>query len=234
MALPTIESPTYKLELPSTGQEVTYRPFLVKEQKNLLIAQNSESQKEIADAIAKIVSDCTFNGVNPYNAPIFDIEYIFIKIRVKSVGETATLNVLCPDDNETYAQITINLDELDVQVSDEHEKQIVINDTVTMHMTYPTVKEFYGLDKLDDVDSMFEMINRCVEKIDYGETTYNKVDITKKEMTDFIESLPSDGFEKIGKFFETMPKVLHVIEVENPKTKKTGEVIIQGLDSFFV
>ena len=234
MALPTIESPTYKLELPSTGQEVTYRPFLVKEQKNLLIAQNSESQKEIADAIAKVVTDCTFNSIDPYNTPIFDIEYVFLKIRVKSVGESSTLNVLCPDDEKTYAQITVNLDELDVQVSDEHEKEIVINDTVTMHMKYPTIKEFYGMEKLDDINSMFEMINRCIEKIDYGDTTYNKVDITTKEMNDFIESLPNEGFEKIGKFFDTMPKVTHVVEVKNPKTKKTGEVVIQGLDSFFV
>ena len=233
MALPKLDTVTYDLTLPSTGQKLEYRPFLVKEQKALLIAQESEDDKQIEKAFAQIINDCVLDDVDPYTLPMFDVEYIFLRIRGKSVGEKVKLNLLCPDDEKTRVDVEINLEEVDVQMSVGHTNTIKLSNDITMVMKYPCLKDMTGFDDEGEITNIFEMVKRCVHEIRQGETVYNRVDISDKELDDFIGSMTTNNFEDITNFFNTMPKLIHAVEVKNPKTKKKTEIPIEGLQNFF-
>ena len=234
MALPKLDTPTYELEQPSTGEKIKYRPFLVKEQKTLMLAQESGDEKQIRDALAGLISGCTFQSVDPYEIPMFDIEYFFLRIRGKSSGEKIELNLLCPDDNETRVKKTINLEEISVNMKVGHTNEINITDKIKMIMRYPTLNDMLDIDvEKENTEDMFSLIKRCVGEIHHDEKVYNKVDISDKELEEFIDSLTADQFEKITDFFDTMPKVQHSVEVVNPNTKKKGEVVLEGIQNFF-
>ena len=235
MALPKLDTPTYTLELPSTGEEIKYRPFLVKEQKTLLILQESEDKRDIINGLQKIVTDCTFDKLNMSKMPIFDFEYLFLKIRCKSVGETAELNLTCPDDNVTTVPVTINLDEIDVQVTEEHTDTIKITDNINMVLRWPPIHDVGDVEVTTDnlVDNVLALLKKCITQINEGDTIHNRTDMSSEELDEFIDSLPSDTFEDVGKYFETMPQLLHVVNITNPNTKVDNEIVIQGLESFF-
>ena len=233
MALPKLNSLTYELELPSSGEKLKYRPFLVKEQKALMIAQESEDNKLMENTFAQIINDCVFEDVDPYKMPMFDIEYLFLRIRGKSVGEKVKLNVLCPDDEKTRVDVEVDLEKVDVQMTDDHTNIVNLTKDITMVMRYPCLKDMSGFDDTGEVSSMFDMIKRCAHEVRDGETIYNRVDISDKELDDFIDSMSSENFEQVANFFNTMPKLYHEIEVKNPKTKKKNKIPIEGLQSFF-
>ena len=236
MALPKLTTPTYELEIPSTDEKISYRPFLVKEEKILLMAMESGKNEDIVNAIKQIVSECTYNKLKLGNMPMFDIEYIFLNIRAKSIGEVSKLRVLCPDDKKTYADIEVNLEEVQVQVDDEHTNKIELTDSMGMIMTYPTIDSFMetGLEKIT-ASNMLDVIGTCILQIyeNKGEKVYDAKDQTKKELNEFIEQLSSQQFKQVQKFYDTMPKLKHTIKVKNPKTKKTSEITLQGLNDFF-
>ena len=234
MALPKLNTVTYDLKLPSSGQKIEYRPFLVKEQKALMIAQESGEDAQIEKAFAQIINDCVLDDVDPYILPMFDIEYIFLRIRGKSVGEKVKLSVLCPDDKKTRVEVEVNLEEVDVQMSVDHSNTIELNDGISVIMKYPCLGDMSGFNEEGEVKSLFEMIKRCVSEVRQGDTIYNRVDITDKELDEFIDSMSAENFEQVTNFFNTMPKLIHVVEVKNPKTKKKSEVPIEGLQNFFV
>ena len=234
MALPKLNTVTYDLKLPSSGQKLEYRPFLVKEQKALMIAQESGEDAQIEKAFAQIINDCVLDDVDPYILPMFDIEYVFLRIRGKSVGEKVKLSVLCPDDKKTRVEVEVNLEEVDVQMSVDHSNTIELNDGISVIMKYPCLGDMSGFNEEGEVKSLFEMIKRCVSEVRQGDTIYNRVDITDKELDEFIDSMSAENFEQVTNFFNTMPKLIHVVEVKNPKTKKKSEVPIEGLQNFFV
>ena len=234
MALPQLNTATYELELPSTGETIKYRPFLVKEQKILMLAQESEDNKEIERAFADIISSCTFEKLSPYEMPLFDIEYVFLKLRGKSVGEKVTLSVLCPDDEKTRVDVDINLEDVGVLMNDDHTNEVELTKDIKIVMKYPTLSDMTGFSGEGKVLSIFEMIKNCVHEIHSGDEIYNAIDISSKELDEFIGNMSTQNFEELGKFFETMPKLQHVIKVKNPKTKKTREITIEGMESFFV
>ena len=234
MALPKLDTPTYELEQPSTGEKIKYRPFLVKEQKTLMLAQESEDEKQIRDALAGLISGCTFEAVDPYKIPIFDVEYLFLRIRGKSVGEKVELSLLCPDDNETRVNKTINLEDIGVTMKVGHTNEIGITENIKVVMKYPTLNDVVDMGQdMSSSEDMFKMIKRCVWEVHDKDTIYNKVDISDSELEDFVDSLTGEQFEGITNFFDTMPKVQHSIEVTNPKTKKKGEILVEGIQSFF-
>ena len=233
MALPKLDIVQYELELPSTGETLKYRPFLVKEQKALMIAQESEDDKQIEMAFAKIINDCVLDKIDPYKMPMFDIEYVFLKIRGKSVGETVTLNVLCPDDEVTRVNVDVNLEEVDVQMSKDHTNVIGLTEDIKLIMKYPSLGDMSGFDDEGDVKSIFGMIKRCIHEIHDGETIHNKVDMSEKELDVFIDSMSTQHFENLTQFFNTMPKLLHVVTTKNPKTKKKVNIEIEGVQNFF-
>ena len=233
MALPKLNTVTYDLNLPSTGQKLEYRPFLVKEQKALMIAQESGDDRQIEKAFAQIINDCVIDEVDPYQLPMFDVEYIFLRIRGKSVGEKVKLSLLCPDDEKTRVDVEVNLEEVDVQMSVDHTNTIELSKDITMVMKYPCLKDMTGFDAEGEITNLFEMIRRCIHEVRQGDTIYNRVDITDKELDEFIESMSAESFDHVTNFFNTMPKLIHVVEVKNPKTKKKSEILIEGLQSFF-
>jgi len=233
MALPKLDTPTYQLELPSNQQVVKYRPFLVKEQKILMMAQDADDKEDSYNMLAEIVDGCTFNNVDIKTMPIFDFEYLFMKIRCKSVGESAELSVLCPDDEITRVPVTIDLDGIDVQVEDGHSNVVGVNDSIKIIMRYPTVNDIKGVSEAETLNNVMTLLKVCINEIHDGDTIHNMIDVTSKELDEFIDSLPTDTFEKMAIFFDTMPKLTHVIEVKNPKTEVTSEVVIQGMESFF-
>ena len=233
MALPKLETPIYELELPSTGEKVKYRPFLVKEQKNLMIAMESEEETQLRDSLASIISDCTFNEIDPYEIPMFDIEFIFLRIRGKSVGEKVKLNILCPDDNKTRVDVEINLEDIDVHMKKEHTNEIGVTKKIKIFMKYPGLKDMTDVKVDQETEQIFTLIKRCINEIHDGKTIHNRIDISEKELDDFIDNLTTETFQKLGNFFETMPKVMHVLKIKNPKTKKKREVVIEGIQSFF-
>jgi len=234
MALPKLDTPVYELEQPSTGETIKYRPFLVKEQKTLMLASESDDDKQVKEALAGIISNCTFSKVDPLKIPIFDVEFLFLRIRGKSVGEKIDLSLLCPDDNETRVNKSVNLEEIGVNMKVGHTNEIDITDNIKMVMRYPTLDDMTDVSaETNDVEDMFSMIRRCVHEIHDGEKVYNRVDMSSSELEEFIDSLTGEQFEKLSDFFETMPKVQHSVEVTNPKTKKKGEVVIEGIQSFF-
>ena len=233
MALPKLDTPLYELELPSTGEKLQYRPFLVKEQKHLMLAMESDDPADMKNSLAEIITACTFAKVDPYKLPMFDVEYLFLKFRGKSVGEKIKLTVICPDDNETEAEVNIDLAEVGVQLQADHTNSISLSDKIKMIMRYPDLNDFSNTEGDDETETVFKMISKCIHEIHEGDTIHNKIDISDKELDEFVENLPTDAFEKVQNFFETMPKVRHVVKVKNPKTKKTGEVVLEGLENFF-
>ena len=234
MALPKLETAVYTLTVPSTDEEIKYRPFLVKEQKRMIMAQESKDDKQILDAMIQLIRDCTFNKVDPSKCPLFDAEYIFLQIRAKSVGETISVNITCPDDEKTIVSKTIPISEIKISVFDDHINEINITDDIKITFDYPLLTSYATYSKASTTEMAFAVINDCLREISWDDKTYNKTDITNKELTDFIDNLSNEQFEKLMKFFETMPKLRHVLEVENPKTKVKSEVTIEGLQSFLV
>ena len=236
MALPKVTAPTYELELPSSGKKVKYRPFLVKEEKILLIAMDSKDDKQITQAVIDTLSACIITrGVKPTSLPSFDLEYIFLKIRAASVGEVVTLNVTCLDDNKTQVSHDLNLSDVEVFKPEGHDPKVMITDKVGVIMKYPSIEHFIntGLaDKGDAIDGL-DFIVSCVDQIFDGEEVTEAKECTKKELANFVESMTQEQFDKLSKFFETMPKLQHTFKVKNPKTKKESEYTISGLQSFF-
>ena len=232
--LPKLNTPTHQLELPSTGEKIKYRPFLVKEQKLLMFAQESDDENAIAETILNIIESCTEGEINAKMLPVFDIEYIFLQLRAKSVGETANIKVKCPDDDSTYVDKTIKLDEINVQMTAGHTNIVNLTDKIKMVLTYPIMSDMKGVDFNDGISGTFNLISKCISEIHDGETIHNRVDMTDQELDEFIDTLDTQQFENIMEFFNTMPKLRHIISVTNPKTKKKGEVVLEGLDSFLV
>ncbi len=238
MPLPKIATPTYELELPSTGQTIQYRPFLVKEEKLLVIALESEDTKQITTAIKTVIKNCIqTKGIKVEDLPTFDIEYLFLNIRGKSVGEELDVNIICPDDKETQVSIQINLDDIKVQKNENHTNRIKLDDTIMMEMKYPSLDQFiknnFDFTDKNAMDQSFDLIGSCIDKIFTEEEVWAASDVTKKELSEFLESMNSSQFKEIEKFFETMPKLSHTIEVKNPKTGVESEVVLEGLASFF-
>ena len=236
MALPQINTPTYELVVPSTDEKIKYRPFLVKEEKILLIAMEAQEQSGILNAVKDIVKSCTFDKFDVKKAPIFDIEYIFLNIRAKSVGEVSTVNLRCPDDNETFVQTEIDLTKVDVQITEGHTNKIELTDEMGMIMTYPTLDSFTDSTTIINASNMLDVIASCVAQIydKKGEDVYDAKDSTKQEIVDFLESLNSKQFLEIQKFFDTMPKLTHTVSIENPETKVKSDITLTGLNDFFV
>ena len=237
MTLPKLTTPEYTTTVPSTGEEIKFRPFLVKEEKVLLIALETGDEAAINEAIMNIVKECTFGQSGYSTTPLFDIEYLFINVRGKSVGDLVKLSITCPDDNETEVAVELGLDEIKVQVNDEHTNVIDLTDDIKMVMSYPTTQTTKVVtsrrEGASETEATFDLLQACVAEIHDGDVIYNKSDISSKEMTEFFDSMNNSQLEKINKFFETMPKVRHTIKVKNPKTKKTSEVILEGLADFF-
>jgi len=236
MALPKLNTPTYELEVPSTDEKIKYRPFLVKEEKILLMAMESKDNTQIINAVKDIVSSCTFEKLNAATMPMFDMEYIFLNIRAKSVGETSKLKILCPDDGKTYAQVELDLTKVEVQVTDDHTNKIELTDDMGVIMTYPNIDSFdnMGIQEIK-ASNMLDIIGTCILQIyeEKGEKVYEAKDQTKKELNDFIESMNTKQFQNIQKFFDSMPKLKHTITVKNPKTKKENKITLNGLNDFF-
>ena len=236
MALPKLTTPTYELELPSTDAKIKYRPFLVKEEKILMMAMESKETSDITQAVKDIVMACTFEKVDISDLPMFDVEYVFLNIRAKSVGEVSKLKLLCPDDKKTYAEVELNLTEVNVHVGDDHTNKIDLDNGTGMIMTYPTIDSFQGAGIRDiNAGNMLEVISGCILQIyeEEGKKTYDPKDQTKKELIEFIEQLNTKQFKQVQKFFETMPKLKHEITITNPKTKKESKVTLTGLNDFF-
>jgi len=236
MSLPILETATYELTLPSSDVQVKYRPFLVKEEKILLMALESNNAAETTKALKDIVHACTFGSINVEALPTFDLEYIFLQIRAKSVGEVAKLKILCPDDKETYTNAEVDLSKVEVQVDDAHTNEIPINDKIKIIMKYPTIDSFDPQQDATQLktEQLFDIIASSIYQIYEGEKVHNAGDYSKEDMNKFIESLTSDHFAKIQTFFNTMPRLAHEIEVTNPKTQVKSKVMLQGLASFFV
>ena len=238
MPLPKIATPTYELELPSTGKPVKYRPFLVKEEKVLVIALESEDTKQITTAIKSVLKSCILTkGIKVEALPTFDIEYLFLNIRGKSVGEELDVTLVCPDDGETEVPVTIDLDEIQVQKDEEHTNQIKLDDNLMMELRYPSLDQFiksnFDFKETNQMDQSFSLIASCIDKIYSEEEVWATADCTKKEVNDFLEQMNSSQFKEIEKFFDTMPKLKHTITITNPQTQVESEVVLEGLASFF-
>jgi len=238
MPLPKIATPTYELVLPSSGKNIKYRPFLVKEEKLLVLALESEDTKQITTAIKAVLRGCILTkGVKVDQLPTFDIEYLFLNIRGKSVGEEVELKITAPDDGETEIPITINIDEIEIQNDEEHTKQIKIDDNLMMEMKYPSLDQFiksnFDFSGNVTMENSFSLVASCVDKIYSEDEVWSTADCTKKEVIDFLEQMNSGQFKEVEKFFTTMPKLSHTIKVLNPVTKVESDVVLEGLSSFF-
>jgi len=238
MPLPKISTPTYELELPSTSQKIKYRPFLVREEKLLVIALESEDTKQITTAIKTVIKNCIeTKGVKVELLPTFDIEYLFLNIRGKSVGEEIQVNIICPDDEETAVSVKIDVDLIQVQKNSKHNNKIKLDDSIVMEMKYPSLDQFiksnFDFTENNTMDQSFELIASCIDKIYTEEEVWASGDVTKKELLEFLEQMNSSQFKEIEKFFETMPKLSHTIKVKNPNTEVESEVTLEGLSSFF-
>ena len=238
MPLPKIATPTYELELPSTGKTIQYRPFLVKEEKLLVIALESEDNKQITTAIKAVLKACVLTkGIKVESLPTFDIEYLFLNIRGKSVGEELEVNIICPDDETTEVPVTIDLDDIQVQRDDAHSNKIKLDDTLMMEMKYPSLDEFiksnFDFNDKNQMDQSFQLIASCIDKVYSEDEAWATADCTKKEVNEFLESMNSNQFKEIETFFTTMPKLSHTIKVTNPETKVKSDVTLEGLAAFF-
>jgi hypothetical protein len=240
MPLPKISTPTYELELPSSGKKIRYRPFLVKEEKILILALESEDPKQITIAIKNILKDCiSTRGVKVDDLPTFDIEYIFLNIRGKSVGESIDLVITCPDDGETTVPVKVYIDEINVVKEENHSRDIKLDDSLVLRMKYPSLSEFvssnFDFSGADDsaIEQSFEMISSCIDMVYNNEESWAASDCTKKELKTWIETLNTKQFQDIEEFFNTMPKLSHTFKVTNPKTDVESEVTLEGLNNFF-
>ena len=238
MALPKLNTVKYELTVPSTGETLKFRPFLVKEQKTLMIAQESEDEVVIQNALADVISACTFEKIDPWNVPSFDLEYIFLNVRRKSIGEMLEISVLCPDDMETRVPVKINLEEIEVTIDDDHTNLVDLDENIKMVMKYPTLKDVTRAittdEEVSQTEQMFKMVKMCVAEIHDGETIYNHVDISDEDLEEFIDNMTTAHLEKVNTFFDTMPKLFHVVNIKNPNTEVESEVTLQGFDDFFV
>ena len=237
MALPKIEVPTYELTLPSEDKKIKYRPFLVKEEKILYIALETGENKEMVNALKEVVNSCTFDVLNVDRLPIFDVEYIFLQIRAKSVSEVTKFKAICPDDGKTYVETEVDLTKVEVQVDDEHTNKIVIDNqrNLGLVLRYPTLKNYdigKGLNNFE-IDKIFSILIDCIDHIFEGDKIYPAKDTSKQDLKEFIESLPQEAFKKIQNFFDTMPKLKHVVEVINPNTNVKSKITLTGIADFF-
>ena len=240
MPLPKISTPTYELELPSSGETITYRPFLVREEKLLVLAMESDDTKSITRAIKEVLKSCIKTKVNVAQLPTFDIEYLFLNIRGKSVGEEVDVTITCPDDGKTEVEVSIPIDEILIQKSKDHNDTIKLDDELTMKMKYPSLNQFiqtnFDLDATagaSQLEQSFDLIASCIDTIYSEEEAWPASESSKKELQEFLEQLSSSQFQEIEQFFETMPKLSHDVTVSNPKTKKKSTVTLEGLASFF-
>ena len=240
MPLPTVATPTYELKLPSSNKKIKYRPFLVKEEKVLIIALESKSQFEITNAVKDVLKQCILTkGIDVDELPTFDIEYIFLNIRAKSIGEAINVRVTCPDDGETEIPVTVYVDEIKVVKSKDHKTDIVLDDKMTLRMKYPSINQFIETnfdvneDPKENVNKTFKIISECIDTIYTQEDAWDAKDYTSKERVEFIEQLNSKQYKEVEKFFATMPKLSHKIEVTNPNTKKKSSIVLEGLADFF-
>ena len=233
MALPKLNTPTYELVLPSTGEKIKYRPFLVKEQKLLMLAQESKDENSLADTLGQLVKSCTFEKIDAENSPMFDIEYIFLKLRAKSVGETAEISILAKDDNKTRVPIKVNLDKIDIHMTADHTNEVQIDDKIKLVLKYPVLRDMKHISESDDeYKKMFAVLNKCIHEIHHGDKIYNSIDVTQKEIDEFVESMNTSQLAKVLDFFTTMPKLRHPVSFINPKTKVKNEVVLEGLQTF--
>ena len=238
MPLPKIATPTYELVLPSTEETIQYRPFLVKEEKLLVIALESEDNKQITTAIKAVLKNCVLTkGIKVEQLPTFDIEFLFLNIRGKSVGEQLEVNIICPDDETTQVTVDIDLDDIQVERNDDHTKQIKLDENLMMEMKYPSLDQFiknnFDFNESNQMDQSFQLIASCIDKIYNDEEVWATADCTKKEVNEFLEQMNSGQFKQIETFFETMPKLSHTIKVKNPKTEVENEIVLEGLAAFF-
>ena len=238
MPLPKISTPTHELVLPSTGKKIKYRPFLVREEKILILALESEDPKQISTAIKSTLKDCIqTRGIKVEELPTFDIEYIFLNIRGKSVGESVDVIITCPDDGETTVETQIYIDEIKVQKHPDHNKDIKLDDNLVLRMKYPSLSEFiksnFDLTGNIGVEESFDLIISCIDQIYNEEESWTSADCTKKEMVEFLDQLNSKQFKEIENFFDTMPKLSHTVKVTNPETKVKSDIVLEGLSSFF-
>ena len=238
MPLPKIATPTYELELPSTEETIQYRPFLVKEEKLLVIALESEDTKQITTAIKTVIKNCILTkGIKVEDLPTFDIEYLFLNIRGKSVGEELEVNIICPDDGETQVPVKIDIDSIKVQKNEEHSNRIKVDNSIMMEMKYPSLEQFiknnFDFSDGNAIDQSFELIASCISKIFTEDEVWTTADCTKKELNEFLDQMNSSQFKEIEKFFETMPKLSHTLKVKNPNTGIESDVVLEGLSSFF-
>ena len=234
MALPKLKVPEYELVVPSTQEKIKYRPFLVREEKILLMAMESDEPNSVSNALSTIVTECTFGSVDSSTAPVFDAEYIFLQVRSKSVGETATISILCPDDGKTRVDVTVDYSEVGVQMSVDHTNEIELTDDIKMFMKYPTLSSLDGFDEKDETESTLKMMQSCVDEIHFGDDVYRRVDMSDKELSEFFDDMTTEMFGKVQEFFTTMPKLRHILDIKNPKTKKKSEYMLEGLADFFI
>jgi hypothetical protein len=232
MALPRLDVPTYELTLPSTNKVIKYRPFLVKEQKLLYISQQGNDEKEIADSIGQLVKNCTFNSIDPLISPMFDIEYIFLQLRSKSVGDVIELNLPCPDDNKTRVKTKVNIQDVSVQMTTGHTNEVILSDSIKMILRYPILRDMKTIKGKNEVEQVFDILMKCIHEVHHGDKIYNAVDVTDEDLETFIEQMTTQQLNSVMDFFTTMPKLRHVIQITNPKTKKKGEVVVEGLQNF--
>jgi len=232
MALPKLAVAKYDLTLPSTNEKVEYRPFLVKEEKLLLIAQQSGEQTDVLKAVEQIIDACTFGKLSVSTLPMFDLEYIFLQLRSKSVGAEVEINVLCPDDMKTRVPVKINLEDIKCVREVGHDSTIKLTDTIGVVMDYPRVATI-NLFKDDDAESGFAIVKDCIKQVYDADTVHDKSDMDPAELNEFLESMSHEQFVKIQNFFDTMPKVKHSVKVKNPNTEVESEVVLEGLNSFF-
>ena len=234
MALPIVETPRYELTLPSKDVKVQFRPFVVKEEKILLMAMESKDNNEIINATKQVLKACTFEQLDIEKLPMFDIEYLLLQLRSKSVGEVAKFKVICPDDKVTAADVELNLDDVNVQVADEHTNKIQLTDKIKLVMKYPQIMDMKGLSfgEMKQFEMVFSILKHCIWEVHDGDTVYNKVDLKLKDLEEFIDSFDVSQLEEVMKFFNTMPKVTHTVKVKNPKTQVESDVVIEGLESF--
>ena len=238
MPLPKIVTPEYDLVLPSTQKNITYRPFLVKEEKLLVLALESENTKQITTAIKSVLKSCILTrGIKVEKLPTFDIEYLFLNIRARSVGEEVEVNIVAPDDGETNVTVTIDLEDIQVQTNENHSNKIKLDETLMMEMKYPSLEQFisnnFDFEGETDINQSFELIASCIDKIYNEDEVWSTDDCTKKEVVDFLEQMSSTQFKEIEQFFETMPKLSHTIEITNPTTQVKSTIVLEGLSSFF-
>lgn len=233
MALPKLASAKFELTLPSTGEKIEYRPFLVKEEKALMIAQQSNKTEDMMRVVQDVIQACTFDKVDGKNLPTFDLEYVFLQLRAKSVGETVELSVTCPDDNETKVKVSVNLEDVQCHKEVAHDTNIRLTDEIGLIMDYPKVDTVAKVDMKNEIESTFAVIKSCVRQVYDSNNVYEKADMDPADLDEFIESMSHEQFQKVQTFFDTMPKVKHLVKVKNPKTGVESEVVLQGMQDFF-